>query len=172
VEGRELKMDCKRVQESLSEYSVGLITGKAFSEIETHLSSCLACQHEHEKLEKVLSLVDDLQLREPPAGLWNGVYNRISSEPKVPERMSLGQSIAALSRRPVSRWSAGLATIGLAVALVFSRSHAPTASGGYSPAEFVQGHIAYSSQDVLADQVALNSAAAMTDRDQSDNDVL
>lgn len=149
-------MDCEKVQSLISEYSVGMMGGRRKSEIEAHLASCPACAAELDKLQKVLLLVDGLDAKEPPAGLWNGVYNRIIN----PEPRAWRQKI----RRRVAGWSVGFAAAALALMMIFTRSH--NTGNTYTASEYIQGHAAYASEELLADQAALNSVVAVAYREQ------
>lgn len=153
-------MECAKVQNLLSEYSVGLIEGKQQVDIEEHIAACPECAAELEKIRKVMLLVDDLSEKEPPTGLWNGVYNRIA-EPQEKRR-----KVGGLFGRRMGL-SAGLAAAALAGIMMLSRVNSPTPVPVYAESEYVQGHAVYAVHDALADQVALNSVAALADRDQS-----
>jgi len=147
------ELDCSRVKSLISEYSVGLIGGRRKAEIETHLAECPACAAELEKLNKVMLLVDGLDAEEPPAGLWNGVYNRIAQP----------QTSRSPFRRHLAGWSVGFTTAVLALILLFSRMHT---GDDYSANEYLQGHATYASQELFADQAALNTVAVVAYRQQ------
>lgn len=160
-------MECSRVQSLISEYSVGLVEGRQKSLIEEHLASCPECMAELKKLERVMLLVDGLDLREPPVGLWNGVYNRITAPEAEPERVRTWQQIRDMVRRRTRIWSAGVAAAALAVMMLLTHAHNPGVDSTYAASEYVQGHAIYASQDVLADQTSLQSVAALADREQA-----
>lgn len=164
-------MECTKVKNLLAEYSVGLVEGRQREELEGHLASCPDCTAEYAKLHGVMRLVDDLDAMEPPVGLWNGVYNRIT-QPE--ETVSAWQRARAVFRRSTAGWSAGVATAVLAGMMIFSRVHNPavTPNNGYSGGEYVQGHVIFASQDAFADQAALNTVAALSDREQSEGATL
>ena len=151
-------MDCEKVQSLISEHSVGLIGGRRKSEIEAHLASCPACAAELDKLQKVLLLVEGLDAKEPPAGLWNGVYNRIT------EPIGVWDRARRTIRRRTAGWSVGFAAAALALIMLFTRTH--DTSSTYVANEYIQGHAAYASQELLADQAALNSVVAVAYREQ------
>lgn len=148
-------MECSKVQSLISEYSVGLIGGRQKAEIEAHLAKCPECAAELEKLTKVMRLVDGLDSKEPPVGLWNGVYNRIT-QPENAWKHNV--------RRKVAGWSVGFAAAALALIMFFSRAH--DTGNTYAANEYMQGHAAYASQELFADQAALNSVAAIAYREQ------
>lgn len=156
-------MNCTEIQKALPEYSVGLVEGSGKAEIERHLAGCPECAAELRKLNNVMLLVDDLDEVEPPVGLWNGVYNRISQpEPRMGTWQRVGDWFHGARRT----WSVGLATAALAVAILASHVSHPGTESAYAADEYIQGHAAYASQDLLADQAALNTVAAVAYREQ------
>jgi anti-sigma factor RsiW len=156
-------MECIEVQNLLSEYSVGLIEGARKAAVEQHLSACLECSTELEKLNNVMLLVNDLGEVEPPAGLWNGVYNRITEpEPRMGTWERIGDWLHGQRRT----WSVGLATAALAIAILASHVNHPGVEKSFAAQEYIQGHAIYATQDPLADQAALNTVAAVAYRDQ------
>lgn len=156
-------MECIETQNLLPEYSVGLIEGRRGAEIELHLASCPACTAELAKLNNVMLLIDDLDAVEPPAGLWNGVYNRITApEP----RPSAWDQVRNWMHFRGKGWSVGFVTAALAVMMLTSRTHNPSTGSTYAADEYIQGHATYASQDLFADQAALDSVAAVAYRDQ------
>ena len=159
-----MTMDCQKVQSLISEYSVGLIGGRRKSEVEAHLAECPECAAELEKLNNVMLLVDGLDSREPPAGLWNGVYNRITQPSPRLRRASPESAWRHGIRRRVAGWSVGFAAAALALIMFFSRAH--DTGNTYAANEYLQGHAAYASQELFADQAALNSVAAIAYREQ------
>jgi anti-sigma factor RsiW len=156
-------MECIEVQNLLSEYSVGLIEGSRRAAIEQHLSVCPECRVELQKLNDVMLLVDGLDEVEPPAGLWNGVYNRIT-EPEP--RMGTWERIGGWLQGQRRTWSVGLATAALAIAILASHVNHPGVEKSFAAQEYIQGHAIYATQDPLADQAALNTVAAVAYRDQ------
>lgn len=153
-------MDCTTILNCMAEYAVGLITGRAKIEVETHLAECPSCRAEFEKQERVMAMVEQVEPIEPPAGLWNGVYNRISA---TPARLTMWERLIAGRHRKTSRWSLGFAAVGLA-ALVLYTANTPQPVAGIEALEYVRGHAIYASQDVLADQTALYSEAVLAER--------
>jgi len=160
-------MDCNETQKLLSEYSLDLVQGKTKVRIQEHLAACPTCSAELTKLERVMALIDDLQPLEPPQGLWNGVYNRITS-PEAEHKVR--QPAWGFFRRPVYRWVACLAAVLFVAIFTFSRAHYPGPQEHFVVNEYVQSHVTTSSQDFLSDTVSLNSAETLDDRDDSDSD--
>ena len=149
-------MDCRTIQSLISEYSVGLVSARRKAEMDKHLAECKVCAAELDKLQNVMLLVDGLDAKEPPVGLWNGVYNRITQ----PEPRAWRHRI---HRRAVG-WSVGFAVVALAVIMLFANLH--DTSDVYAANEYMQGHAAYASQEIMADQAALNSIAVVSYREQ------
>jgi len=154
-------MKCTEVRSLISEFSVGMLEGRRKSDVEAHLASCPDCSIELERTRRVMLLVDNLDEIEPPVGLWNGVYNRITAPV---ERESIWQRL----HRTMKIWSVGVATAVVILALLVGRAHYPVPDRSYAPGDYVQGHAVYASQDLLADQAALNSLAAVAYRDSAE----
>jgi hypothetical protein len=144
-----------------------MVEGKQRAEIAAHLDACPDCMAESMRYVRVMALVSSLEPVQPPIGLWNGVYHRISAQADAPASLS-PRGILPLHRH-FRRWQVGLATAVLAVGFALAYTHIPVqqARSSYNAAAFVHGHVAYSSQDILADQVALGSAAALADREEA-----
>jgi hypothetical protein len=161
-------MDCTTCKKLMSEYSAGMFGGAKEADLTEHIAACAFCNAELTKLQSVMALVEGLDSREPPVGLWNGVYNSITSQ--THERERFGRKLGRIFHRASMRWSLGFVTAALTVLLMIAHIHspAPVTSDAYTTEELMQGHVVYSSQDVLSDQVALNSAAALDDRDQAE----
>jgi anti-sigma-K factor RskA len=158
-------MDCTKAKSLISDYSVGLLSDRTKSDFEGHLDSCPDCKSALEKLERVMSVVDSLPAMEPPAGLWNGVYNRIAVD--APSRRTYSERLRDVFGLRSVRWSAGLAAAGLIIALSVSRVQTPKPIVAYAAGEYAQGHAIFASRDFLADQIALTSSAAIADREQA-----
>ena len=150
-------MDCQEIQSLISEYSLGMIEGRRKAGVEEHVAGCPECAREMEKLNQVMAMVEGLDAKEPPPGLWNGVYNRITGPEKV-------RSWAHWRRG----WSIGFATAALVLAMLFGHIHHPPVNENtYAANEYIQGHAMYATQDMLADQAALNSVATIAYREQA-----
>lgn len=157
-------MDCKRIIELIPEYSVGLVEGKAKTEMDDHLAKCPSCAAEVDKLNQVMAFVDDLGQAEPPDNLWHGVYKQISSQKK--------RTIWDILKIPIPvkplRWSLGISMAAIIIVILFSRMQAPdirSVAGNHVSNEFTQGHIIYTNTDLFADPASINSTAALIYRD-------
>lgn len=144
---------CQQVRELLADYRSGILSPRKAAWVEEHLAQCLACADELHVLDDVLALVDaNTPEYEPPAGLWNGVYNRITSPPLTRHWMS----------KPIRAAGVGIAAVALAVTLIVStgpRDANPPVRVA-SNIEYVQGHALYAGQAPLADRVSYLSVVA------------
>jgi len=152
-------MNCTSVRECIAEYAVGLLSGRAKTEVESHLAECPTCRAEFEKEEGVMRMVEQVEPIEPPAGLWNGVINRISA---TPVHSTIWSRLRQGRYRRTSRWSLGFAAVAL-TALVLYKPVAPPVVD-VAAQEYVRGHAIYAGQEVLADQAALYSQTVMAER--------
>src|SRR5258708_6112276 len=82
-------MQCREVARLLPDYSVGLLKPRREAVIVSHLESCPQCLREWRTLQGVGKLVEEFSAIEPPAGLWNGIYNRIVEDAPEPLAPSL-----------------------------------------------------------------------------------
>jgi anti-sigma factor RsiW len=156
-------MDCRHVQTNIADYSVGLLRPRESAQLEQHLSACPACAHELRQLEAVMGLVEQLGAKEPPPHLWNGVYNRITSD-AVRERPGLWDWLLHGPRRLIAGTATGLAAAAVAAALYFSSG--PTADV-WAPPEggtAVQRHAMLAGAEPFADEVGLEAYAHLVTR--------
>lgn len=139
----------------LSDYRTGLLSGRQAADLESHVSQCAECARELELMDSVLTLVEaNIQECEPPAGLWNGVYNRITDP--TPEHGGFGFGVLHWMSRPLHAAGMGFAALALAVGLYVGipdtkpvKTVVVSASDEYS-----QGHALYTSQSSLVDRAA------------------
>ena len=146
--------ECKRVQDLLADYRTGLLSGRKLAWVEGHLQRCAKCADELHALDGVLALVDAAtSQREPPPGLWNGIYNRITSP--EPEPLSPVDRLRQWIAKPVRAAGLGIAALALAVGLIVSNSphETNTPMQMASSTEYVQGHALYAGQAPFADRL-------------------
>jgi anti-sigma factor RsiW len=149
---------CHSVQDMLADYRSGLLSAGKRGWVEAHCAECSECAKELRVLDDVLALVDsNTPMQEPPAGLWNGVANRIAT-PETGRRGAFGHWWT----RPLRLAGVGVAALALVIAIEFGAvqhdSVVPVrmASGN----EYVQGHALYAGQAPLADRVSYLSLVA------------
>lgn len=155
-------MNCEKIQDCMADYAVGLLSGRRRAEVARHIGECPACLAEFEKQERVMRLVGTLDPVEPPAGLWHRVYNEVSRTPVHP---SVWKQLKEGHYRQGSKWSFGFATIALAALIFHALTSVQPPIAGAGAQEYVQGHVMYAGQEVLADQMALNYMAVVSERD-------
>lgn len=139
----------------LADYRSDILDQRHTDEIEGHLARCEQCAEELRLLDAVLALVDaNTSQVEPPVGLWNGVYNRIT-QPQP--RASVWRNIARnWLMRPARAAAMGAAAMALIAGLMFSGLHrgenVPPVSRADS--EYIQAHALYAGQAPLADRAS------------------
>ena len=153
-------MNCTTIRNCIAEYAVGLLSGQAKTEVESHLAECPSCRAEFEKQERVIAMVALVEPIEPPVDIWNEVYKRISSTPVHP---TIWEQLWKGRYRRASRWSLGFVTAALTALILYTHTVPPPVTK-VSAQEYVGGHAIYASQDLLADQTALYSQAVMAER--------
>lgn len=148
---------CHTAQEILTDYRTGLLSPAKLKWVEAHLAECSECSAELRVLDDVLSLVEgNAPLQEPPAGLWNGVANRIAS-PET-RRSSIGQWLTP----PLRLAGVGAAALALVLGIMFggAQDNSVVPAKMASSSEYVQGHALYAGQAPLADRVGYLSVVA------------
>ena len=152
---------CQQTQELLADYRTGVLGSRKIAWIEEHIAQCAECATELRLLDGALALVDaNTPAYEPPAGLWHGVYNRITSS--TPERSSLFGGFRRWIARPVQAAGVGLAALALTIslAMVTGPRNVSGPVEAASNMEYVQGHALYAGQAPLADRAAYLSVVA------------
>lgn len=160
---------CLKIQEMLADYRTGILSAGKSREIEAHLLECEECAAELKALDDVLELMESNSPQcEPPAGLWNGVYNRITSP--EPRRSSFGDKLRGFIAMPARAAGVGVAALALAVGLMLSGGHdnQPGQMTVASNNAYIQGHALYASQAPLADSVSYVSLADLSDAHQGE----
>lgn len=76
-------MNCRQVQDSMADHSVGLLDSIQAFEYETHLASCAECFAEAGRFERCITMLDHTPRPEPPADLWLGLRARLELERSV-----------------------------------------------------------------------------------------
>jgi anti-sigma factor RsiW len=157
---------CDEVKKLIADYSVDRLSEKVRRRIEDHLVACPDCAAELARQEKAMNLVEQMQMVEPPAGLWNGVYNRITSPQRSTQRQNW------LFRCPRWALSLGLCMLVLASVVFLGIDRAgyqkETAVPDPAAAEYIRSHAAASRYDVFADHVGLSFVAAMQSSDEQE----
>jgi len=149
------------VQDLLADYRTGILSSRKSAWVEEHIQQCTECAKELRLLDGVLALVDaNTSEQEPPAGLWNGVYNRITS-PEAQRRTVVG-GLRQWIAKPVQAAGVGIAALALAVGLFVGTGprDVNTPMQMASGSEYVQGHALYAGQAPLADRVSYITVVA------------
>jgi len=156
-------MECREIERLLPDYSVGLLRPRQGEAIAAHLERCPGCAREWQALQNVMGLVEQFGALEPPTGLWNGVFNRITAEEPAPRR---GLAWPRLWAHPRRAMASAVAAAALAGGVWFA-----TTMGGFSPhgpdvedvelVGAVREHALASSEGIFADRAGLESLAVL-----------
>lgn len=161
-------MNCDKIRQSLADYAVDNLRGTSAQEIREHLLTCADCAAELRALNAAVGLVEDVGLREPPVGLWNGLYNRITERSQAQEsklpwfRLGLRLRIAAAV--------AAAAVVLVAALLSQVKAPSPASFANAAAAEYLEGHAMSSRNTLFADRFSLASVAALAEEEQRTNE--
>ena len=108
-------MHCQEIQELLSAYIDGMLEPSVQNTVERHLEHCPVCRREAEDLKKIVVLVQDLPLLDPPAEFRQGLRARLED--------IKGLNIDAAQRPARGRWY-GVAAAAASLLLVFGVAYA------------------------------------------------
>jgi anti-sigma-K factor RskA len=162
---------CQQVQKLLPDYRTGILSAGKSAWLEEHLRECEDCANELRVLDEVLAIVEEnTHQQEPPAGLWNGVYNRITSP--EPDRSALPGGFKRWLSGPVRVAGVGVAVLGLAVGLIINTipRAEKTPMQVASNSEYIQGHALYAGQAPFADRANYIAVVAASSQ-SSENSV-
>jgi len=152
-------MRCTEIQEQLSTYDYGGLTGWSRWRIGRHLARCPDCVRELAALRRTAEMLATAPERAAPDNLWERVWEGMETE-KARRR----QELKAKPRIVGWRWApAGAAVV--AVSLVafglfwFFAPAPPTTDVFDNPTPYVRYHHLLSQQEVLADAAGLDVLA-------------
>lgn len=160
---------CQKIQNLLSDYRTGILSPKSCRDVEAHISQCPKCAEELRVLDSVLALVErNTTDYEPPVGLWNGVYNRITQAQQADSRATIGRWLL----QPLHAFGTAVAVAALVAAIMVGGVHRNDTDylvASHSRADYIQGHILYAAQAPLADRVGYLSVVVATSSEASDS---
>ncbi|MDO8589205.1 MAG: hypothetical protein Q7T82_19435 [Armatimonadota bacterium] len=162
----ETRVDCEYIRGLLADFSEDNLLGRAARRARDHVAACEACADELKTFEATADLVREKGLREPPVGLWNAVYNRITDPARAP---SVARPAAGLRLR--LRIGAAIAALSLVIlfGLSYVRRPQPPSVANAVAAEYVEGHAVGSRDGLFADRFSLTSVAALAEAEQREN---
>ncbi|MBI3932845.1 MAG: zf-HC2 domain-containing protein [Acidobacteria bacterium] len=97
---RDATMDCRRVEELLSDHREGLLEEPLCSELAGHLVSCAACRELSEAVGEVVAALRAHPVLEPPAGL----AERAAAAALARSRQGVASRVRRVWRRPEIAW--------------------------------------------------------------------
>lgn len=156
-------MKCDDVQQMLADYRTENLSSQQRVLIEEHLANCSECAEELRVLDDVLNMVElNVSEYEAPAGLWNGVYNRITDQNL--SKQSYFDVIKSWFAVPARAAGVGITAVALIAGVMFGgMQHSPEISKNVvANSEFVQGHALYASRAPLADQISYMTLVAQS----------
>ena len=106
-------MKCSSVKKNLSAFLDNELSQKEHRQIETHISECVDCHHELEKLRGVIGLISNTEYPGAPAQLWEETRRKLETVSDQPIR-------TRIFRMPI--WAAIPAGAGIFVILLYTIS--------------------------------------------------
>lgn len=160
---------CQKIQNLFSDYRTGILSPQKCRDVEAHISQCPKCAEELRVLDNVLALVErNTTDYEPPVGLWNGVYNRITQAQHTDSRAAIGRWLL----QPLHAFGTAVAVAVLVAAIIvggIQRNDTDYSVASHSRAEYIQGHVLYAAQAPLADRAGYLSLVVATSSEASDS---
>jgi anti-sigma factor RsiW len=170
-------MNCAWVQNRLADYSVGMLDERTTASVRMHVAACSECERELETLNSVVALVEEYGVRQPPAGLFNAVRNRIESGEIVRERPAWW---AWFYSRPARGLAMGSAMAAVVLGLLAPVSQPvitglPLNPGGVSVTgtasndleHSIRQHALSATEGPLTDRVAYEALAQLASQEES-----
>lgn len=116
-------MNCRQLQESLGDYSVGLLEHQKRVEFESHVKLCADCAKNVRQFRRCLELLDHTTSPRPPAELWMSVRASLEVERAVQAhtRHAHGISLRRPWRSSLAATAAGFATAAIVMAGLSAR---------------------------------------------------
>lgn len=121
-------LDCKKIQEGLSEFMDGALTPEQSEATQAHLRSCAVCTQVASELGQTSRLLALLPRPEPSESFEQKLAQRLAGQALRPKPTTLREKLAAWWIRPGVRpaLASGLAVASLVPAVVFWVRPAPT----------------------------------------------
>ncbi len=160
-------MKCENVQKLLGEYRSDALSARKRRAIQRHIETCETCRQELDTFDSVMDLVaSSIPDHEPPEGLWNGVYNRITAPETAPGLLDRIRGGAL--RKPFHLAGAGAAVTALVVGLILGTVHdtGPGQQLALSAPDntYVRAHAYTASRAPLANHVSYVSMMATAEQ--------
>jgi len=161
--------ECQKTQNLFSDYRTGLLSPKICRDIEAHISQCPKCAKELRVLDDVMALIErNITDCEPPVGLWNRIYNRITQAQHTNSKAAIGRWLL----QPLHAVGTAIAIAALIAAIMIGgirQNDMGYSVASHSHAEYIQGHVLYAAKAPLADRVGYLSVVVATSSEASSN---
>ena len=164
-------MNCTKIRTWLPDYSVDRLSRRKRKLVSNHIAHCPHCKRELMTLDRTASLLDSIQLEDPPDFLWESVRTKILQQ-EHPEKGSAWKgSIQWLWGKHKLALAMGLVLLMLAVGGYFTIRGIPTGSEAALDVKLEQ--YAFSQWNApFADRAALGLLAIQTDLESENHDTL
>lgn len=128
-------MKCFKIQEKLSEYHDGELSGAVHDLVAAHLADCPSCAAQLAELERYSEAFRQLSPPEVPPSLWAGIAAELDRESVQLSPAASGSDRVVRPRLTAGRW-----TLAATILLVLGLGFWMTRQGGHADhsAEFVQ----------------------------------
>ena len=165
-------MKCEDVRKLLGEYRTDALGSRKRREMQRHIETCEACRQELDAFDSVMDVVaSNIPDHEPPEGLWNGVYNRITAPETKPGLLDRVRD--SVLRKPLRLAGAGAAVAALVVGLILGTVHdtGPGEQLALSAPDntYVQAHAYTASRAPLANHVSYVSIVATAEQAEAEH---
>jgi anti-sigma factor RsiW len=171
-------LDCKKIQEGLSEYIDGVLLEEQSTATKAHLRSCAVCTQIAEELTQTTRLLAFLPRPELSESFEQKLTARLAGQALRPKPITLGEKLSAWWVRPRVRptVASGLAVAALVpVAVFFARptvvSSPPVTPSTESVAanteveQVMQEHLSAKTSEAFGDSSGLLLTASLSERE-------
>lgn len=114
-------IDCKRAQDSMSDYVEGLLEKENAKIVESHLQECPTCSLVCERMQQTMDLLGNLQEFVPSAAFEQNLWAKVRSERKRPHSSVLSRFPSFVPLRPWPVYAISLIVVAIGVGFLLSR---------------------------------------------------
>ena len=164
-------MNCTKIKRWLPDYSVGGLSRRKRKLVANHVAHCSHCKRQLTALNKTASLLDSIQLEDPPDFLWESVRVRILHQEQPVKVSPWKESIQWLWGKHRFALAVGMVLLMLIVGGYFTLRKIPTDTEVALDTTIKQ--YAFSQwNDPFADRAALGLLAIQTGLEGENHEIL
>ena len=162
-------LDCKKIQEGLSEFIDGVLSAEQSEATQAHLRSCAVCTKVAEELKQTTRLLAFLPRLEPAGDFEQKLAARLAGQALRPKPITRGEKLSAWWSRPRVRpvVASGLALAALVPVVVFfvrpsqkSPLPIPTLAENAEVEQALDEHLSAKASEAFGDSSGLLLASA------------